>query len=70
MKSPEITLALIKPHAVRNLPVFQAVRKIIEENFKVLLEKEVLITSHLAQNFYSEHRERFFYNRLITSIGR
>lgn len=70
MKSYEITLALLKPHVVRNLPAFEAIHRNIVENFHILLEKQIFINSRLAEHFYSEHKERFFYTRLITSIGR
>lgn len=66
----EITLAIIKPHVVRNAVAFQALKRLIKEHFKILDSKEVHITKQLSENFYAEHKGKFFYNRLITFMGR
>lgn len=66
----EITLALIKPHVVRNTIALQSLLKLIRENFSVLESKEIHITKHLSEKFYAEHEGKFFYNRLTTFMGR
>ncbi|KAE8747682.1 hypothetical protein FOCC_FOCC005662 [Frankliniella occidentalis] len=39
---------------------------IIDNGFQVVKSTRTTITKHQAAAFYSEHKERFFYNRLIT----
>ncbi|XP_055903451.1 nucleoside diphosphate kinase 6 [Eupeodes corollae] len=65
----EITFALIKPHAVKNIVALKYVTDIIKHNFSVLQTKEVVITKQLASRFYEEHQGKFFYNRLVTFMG-
>ncbi|XP_050329719.1 nucleoside diphosphate kinase 6 [Bactrocera neohumeralis] len=65
----EITLALLKPHVVRNVYAFREIKQIIQQNFKILHTKEVLITKELSEHFYAEHKGKFFYNRLVTFMG-
>ncbi|KAI8121644.1 + type amino acid transporter 1, b-0 [Lucilia cuprina] len=65
----EITLAIIKPHVVRNTVAFRALKSLIKEHFKILDSKEVHITKQLSEKFYEEHKGKFFYNRLTTFMG-
>ncbi|XP_004536449.1 nucleoside diphosphate kinase 6 [Ceratitis capitata] len=65
----EITLALLKPHAVRNVYAFQQIQQILQKNFKILHTKEVHITKEISEHFYAEHKGKFFYNRLVTFMG-
>ncbi|XP_061397881.1 nucleoside diphosphate kinase 6-like [Musca vetustissima] len=65
----EITLALIKPHVVRNTVALRHLLELIKDNFQVLESKEVHITKHLSEKFYAEHKGKFFYNRLTTFMG-
>lgn len=65
----EITLALLKPHVVRNVYAFRQIKEIIQQNFTILHTKEVRITKELSELFYAEHRGKFFYNRLVTFMG-
>ncbi|XP_053947796.1 nucleoside diphosphate kinase 6 [Anastrepha obliqua] len=65
----DITLALLKPHVVRNVYAFQQIKQIIHQNFTVLHSKEVHITKQLSEHFYAEHKGKFFYNRLVTFMG-
>lgn len=66
----EITLAIIKPHVVRNVVAFQALKNLIKEHFNILDSREVHITKQLSEKFYAEHKGKFFYNRLTTFMGR
>ncbi|XP_073828600.1 nucleoside diphosphate kinase 6 [Musca autumnalis] len=65
----EITLALIKPHVVRNTVALRHLLELIKDNFQVLESKEIHITKHLSEKFYAEHKGKFFYNRLTTFMG-
>lgn len=66
----EITLALIKPHVLRNTYAMQQIRALIAQNFTVLDQKEVHITKELSAKFYEEHRGKFFYHRLTSFMNR
>ncbi|KAH8320142.1 hypothetical protein KR074_002864 [Drosophila pseudoananassae] len=65
----EITLALIKPHVLRNTYAMQQIRALIAQNFTVLDQKEVHITKEISARFYEEHRGKFFYHRLTTFMN-
>ncbi|KAH8419960.1 hypothetical protein KR009_004332 [Drosophila setifemur] len=65
----EITLALIKPHVLRNTHAMQQIRALISENFTILGQKEVRITKELSERFYEEHRGKFFYHRLTSFMN-
>ncbi|KAH8276075.1 hypothetical protein KR018_000841 [Drosophila ironensis] len=65
----EITLALIKPHVVRNTYAMQQIRALIAHNFTVLEQREVRITREISAKFYEEHKGKFFYNRLTTFMS-
>lgn len=67
----QLTLAILKPHVVKN-PIFvQRIRDIILSSaFKIVRSKRSQITLSQAEEFYGEHKKRFFYNRLITMITR
>ncbi|KAM8718770.1 hypothetical protein ACLKA7_001476 [Drosophila subpalustris] len=60
----EITLALLKPHVLRNSYALQQIKGLIENNFTILKAKEVRLTKELSERFYAEHRGKFFYHRL------
>ncbi|XP_075157073.1 nucleoside diphosphate kinase 6 [Haematobia irritans] len=65
----EITLALIKPHVVRNTLALRSLLDMIKSNFTILESKQIHITKHLSEKFYAEHKGKFFYNRLTTFMG-
>lgn len=47
--------------------IFQKIRDlIIDNNFKVVRSRRTTISREEAELFYKEHRDRFFYNRLVT----
>ncbi|XP_059477660.1 nucleoside diphosphate kinase 6 [Neocloeon triangulifer] len=65
-KGSQLTLAIVKPHVVKAPHALQGVRQAIEENgFKVLATRKVQLSEKEASEFYSEHKGRFFYNRLV-----
>ncbi|KAH8375995.1 hypothetical protein KR200_005769 [Drosophila serrata] len=65
----EITLALIKPHVLRNTYAMQQILALIGQHFTVLGQKEVHITKELSQRFYAEHQNKFFYHRLTSFMN-
>ncbi|XP_063984346.1 nucleoside diphosphate kinase 6-like [Diachasmimorpha longicaudata] len=65
--SLELTLAILKPHVVKNPIVLQKIHDMIAENgLKVVRSRRKTITLPEADLFYQEHRQKFFYNRLVT----
>ncbi|XP_037025542.1 nucleoside diphosphate kinase 6 [Bradysia coprophila] len=62
-----LTFAIIKPHVVSNPVAFQQMQDIITDNqFEIVRRKQIKMTKPLLEEFYGEHRGKFFYNRLIT----
>lgn len=66
----EITLALLKPHVLRNTYALKQIKALIQKNFNVLESKEVHITKELSERFYAEHKGKFFYHRLTSFMNR
>ncbi|XP_060523237.1 nucleoside diphosphate kinase 6 [Cylas formicarius] len=63
----ELTLAIIKPHIVKNPVFLDAVRNVIlNSDFKIVKSKRKRISLDEATHFYEEHKHKFFYNRLVT----
>jgi nucleoside-diphosphate kinase len=60
------TLAILKPDAVRKNLIGQIIAKITEAGFKIKALKMVRLTNDSAGGFYEIHKERPFYNDLIT----
>lgn len=66
----QLTLALLKPDVTRVPYVVQAIRnKIIQEEFIVVRHKEVRLQREKTEEFYREHKGKFFYNRLVTFMA-
>lgn len=71
MTTLQLTLAIVKPHIIKNPFSLEAIRNIIvSSNFKVVKSKRKNITLDEAERFYEEHMHKFFYNRLITFMTR
>lgn len=63
------TLFVLKPDAViRRYVGAYALKKLLEENFKIIAFKETKITRDFAEVHYAEHKGKFFYNWLIDFI--
>ncbi|KAF7998385.1 hypothetical protein HCN44_009783 [Aphidius gifuensis] len=63
----ELTLAIIKPHVVKNPIVLKKIREIIiNNNFKIIKSQRKIMTPNDANAFYADHKEKFFFNRLFT----
>lgn len=62
----ERTLSIIKPDAVRNGFTHQ-INKLLEAGkLAVVASKEMHLTRQHAQDFYAVHKERSFFNELVT----
>ncbi|KAG5317793.1 NDK6 kinase, partial [Pseudoatta argentina] len=71
----QLTLAILKPHVVKSpfvlqfALIFQKIRDLIIDNsFKIVRSRRMTISREEAELFYKEHRDKFFYNRLLTFI--
>ena len=61
----EQTLCIIKPDAVKNSFVNE-INKIIEDNKLIVLKsRKIKISKDIAENFYSEHKEKSFFSELV-----
>ena len=63
------TFAMIKPDAVRNGYMGKILDRIIEADFKILGAKLIRMTKAQAEGFYAIHRERPFFQELITFMS-
>ncbi|XP_050301666.1 nucleoside diphosphate kinase 6-like [Anthonomus grandis grandis] len=67
MTNLQFTLAIIKPHIVKNPVSLDGIRNLIfGANFKIVKSQRTWISSKQAEYFYEEHKGKFFYNRLVT----
>lgn len=70
MYNMEITLALLKPHIVRNTYAVHQLKAQMESNFNILAAKDLRVTKELSECFYVEHKDKFFYYRLTSFMQR
>lgn len=70
MQRLQLTLAIIKPHAVKNPVALSYIRHVIKTKFVVVKTKRLSLDTETAANFYKEHVGKFFYNRLVTFMTR
>jgi nucleoside-diphosphate kinase len=61
----KLTLAIIKPDAVRKNKIGEIISKITSSGFKIKGLKMVHLTRNSAAAFYEIHKERGFFNELI-----
>jgi len=64
-----ITLTMIKPEAVKNGHIGNIIAKIQEGGFKIIAMKYLKLTEEQAKLFYFVHRERSFYNELVSFMS-
>ncbi|CAH0720581.1 unnamed protein product, partial [Brenthis ino] len=69
MQKLQLSLAIIKPHAVKNPVALSYIRNVIKNTFVVVKTKRILLDKETAGKFYKEHVEKFFYNRLVTFMA-
>lgn len=66
----QYTFAMLKPDIADNRFAREAILSIIvEKGFRIVRIKRINMTSKVAGEFYSEHINKFFYNRLITFMS-
>ncbi|RWS13095.1 hypothetical protein B4U79_05330 [Dinothrombium tinctorium] len=66
----ELTLAILKPDLCRNPDHTLAVKTIILNNgFYFIRSKSTHLSPFDAQKFYEEHKEKFFFTRLVTFMS-
>lgn len=69
-KGYQHTLAILKPDVASCTLTRDAILSIISHNgFKIIRIKKCHVSLTLAKEFYLEHREKFFYNRLTTFMS-
>ncbi|XP_059622976.1 nucleoside diphosphate kinase 6-like [Phlebotomus argentipes] len=69
-KPLELTLAIIKPHVIKNSCALTKIRDVILRNdFQVVKNDRVCISRSSAEDFYAEHSKKFFYQRLVTFMS-
>ncbi|XP_029352469.1 nucleoside diphosphate kinase 6 [Echeneis naucrates] len=62
----QLTLAVIKPDAVAHPVMMEALhQKILDNNFVIVRCKDLTWRRQDSEQFYAEHSERFFYQRLV-----
>ena len=66
----QLTLAILKPDLLQHPPYHRRVQQmILDSDFLVVRSNTVHLSSSRAEQFYEEHREKFFYNRLVTFMS-
>ena len=59
------TFSIIKPDATKR-NITGSINKVIEQNgLRIIAQKRIKLTTNQAENFYSVHKERSFFNDLI-----
>lgn len=67
----QLTCVILKPHVVMNpYALSQIHRLLLANDFQIVRRKVEIITLETAKRFYAEHKDRFFFNRLITFMSR
>ena len=60
------TLSIIKPDAVKRNITGKIIQKFEEGGLSIIAQKRMLLTKEQAEAFYSVHKERPFYNDLVS----
>lgn len=62
----QLTLALLKPDVIAQPYVAHEIRHLIlKNNFYFVRSKNIHLKRHDAEQFYAEHKGKFFYERLV-----
>jgi len=62
----QVTLALLKPDVAGNPRLLQSIEKLIlSKNFYVVKRQQARWTRDKAEQFYFQHKDKFFYERLV-----
>ena len=63
--SNQRTLSIIKPNAVKKNKIGMIIALLEEAKLKVIKAKMVTLTVEEAESFYSEHKDKPFFNELV-----
>lgn len=63
-----ITFSMIKPYAVKDGHIGSILAMISESGFRIIALRMTVLTEKQAQQFYSVHRSKPFYNDLVEFI--
>ena len=63
--SIEQTLSIIKPDATKRNITGKIISKLEEAGLRIIAQKKILLSKLQAEDFYSIHKERPFYNDLV-----
>lgn len=67
----QLTLSIFKPHIAKFPFATESIKQIIVENdLNIVRHAQKYLTKATADEFYEEHRRKFFYNRLQTFMCR
>lgn len=66
MAEVERTLSIIKPDAVARGATGEILRRFEAEGLRIIALKMLTLTEELARGFYAVHRERPFYDSLVS----
>ncbi len=64
----ERTYVMIKPDGVQRNLIGQIVSRFEQKGFKLVAGKLVTLSKETAETHYGEHREKPFFNELVTFI--
>ncbi|MDX2002220.1 MAG: nucleoside-diphosphate kinase [Chitinophagales bacterium] len=64
-----LTFTMIKPDAVKNNYIGPILAKINEAGFRIVAMKYTSLTPEMAGKFYEVHKERGFYNDLVSFMS-
>ena len=59
------TLSIIKPDAIKRNITGKIISKLEEAGLRVIAQKKILLSKAQAEDFYSVHQERPFFNDLV-----
>ena len=66
----QLTLAILKPDLVQHPLNLARVRNMIIENKLLVVRSKILnLPRFRAEQLYTEHKEKFFYTRLVTYMS-
>lgn len=65
----QLTFAMIKPNAMKKNVIGAIIQKFEEGNLRLAAVKMVLLTQEQCRKFYVEHKDRPFFEELVTFIS-
>lgn len=65
----ERTLSIIKPDGTRRNITGEIINQFEKNGLKVVAQKKIKMTKEMAEHFYAEHKERPFFESLVTFMS-